>query len=124
MSSRVLVVDDEQDMRASYERLLRRQGFAVVATGSRHEGLVILAREPLRLVIADLRLPDGDGLDIVRAARGRSAPVPVLVVTGFASEASRAVALAAGASGYLAKPFAATEFSALVAAAAGGRAGP
>ncbi len=120
MSSAVLVVDDEQDLLASYERLLRRQGFVVIAAGSRHEGLVILGREPLKLVIADLRLPDGDGLDIVRAARGQPTPVPALVVTGFASEASRAAALAAGAAAYLAKPFAASEFSALVAAAVRG----
>ena len=114
MSDRVLVVDDEADLVASYERLLRRQGYRTIAAGSRHEGLVIIGREPLALVIADLRLPDGDGLDIVRAARRSPAPIPVVVVTGFASEQSRVAALAVGASAYLVKPFAASEFSALV----------
>ncbi len=111
---RVLVVDDEADLVASYERLLRRQGHRVIATGSRGEGLAILGREALVLVISDLRLPDGDGLDIVRAARRTPTPVPVLVVTGFVSEASRLAAFAAGASGYLAKPFAVSAFAALV----------
>lgn len=115
MSSRVLVVDDEQDLVSSYERLLRRQGLRVIATGSRHEGLAIIGHEPLALVIADLRLPDGDGLDLVREARRRPVPIPALVVTGFASEAVRAAALAAGASAFLAKPFAASDFAALVA---------
>jgi two-component system response regulator PilR (NtrC family) len=114
MSDRVLVVDDEVDLVASYERLLRRQGYRMIAAGSRHEGLVIIGREPLALVISDLRLPDGDGLDIVRAARRPPTPIPVVVVTGFASEASRAAALAVGASAYLTKPFAASEFSALI----------
>lgn len=122
MAPRVLVVDEERDMLASYERLLRRQGFRVIVTGSRHEGLAILNREPLTLVITDLRLPDGDGLDIVRTARSQPTPVPALVVTGFPSESSRVAARAAGASAYLAKPFAASQFSALVVAAAGGRA--
>lgn len=114
MSPRVLVVDDEADLAASYERLLRRQGYGVVATGTLREGLAIVARWPFALVITDLRLPDGDGLEIVRAARRPPAPVPVLVVTGFGSKESRTVALAAGASGYLDKPFSVSAFADLV----------
>jgi len=108
------VVDDEVDLVATYERLLRRRGYRVVSTGSIREGLLIVEREPLVLLIADLRLPDGDGLDLVRAARGTPTPTPAIVVTGFASEASRAAALAAGASAWLAKPFATSTFTALV----------
>jgi two-component system, NtrC family, response regulator PilR len=110
----ILVVDDEADLVASYERLLRRKGFRVVSAGSRGEGLVLVGREPLALVITDLRLPDGDGLDLVRAARRLPTPTPSMVVTGFASEASRTAAMAAGASAFLAKPFAASAFTSLV----------
>jgi len=110
----ILVVDDEADFVANYQRLLRRRGYRVVSAGSRGDGLVIVEREPLALVITDLRLPDGDGLELVRAARRRPTPTPSIVVTGFASEASRMAALAAGASGYLAKPFAAASFISLV----------
>jgi DNA-binding response OmpR family regulator len=123
VSSRVLVVDGEQDLLASYERLLRRQGLRVIATGSRGEGLALIGHEPLVLVIAALRLPDGDGLDIVRAARRQPVPIPALVVTGFTSEVARTAALAAGASAFLAKPFAASEFAALVAEVVQGGAG-
>jgi DNA-binding response OmpR family regulator len=119
MAGRVLVVDDEADLVASYERLLRRQGYRVIATATRGEGLAVIACEALVLVVSDLRLPDGDGLDVVRAARRSPAPVPVLVVTGFGSEATRAAALAAGASGYLTKPFSASAFAALVERAVG-----
>jgi len=110
----ILVVDDEADFVANYQRLLRRRGYRVVSAGSRGDGLVILERDPLALVITDLRLPDGDGLELVRAARRLPTPTPSIVVTGFASEASRMAALAAGASGYLAKPFAAASFMSLV----------
>jgi DNA-binding NtrC family response regulator len=110
----ILVVDDEVDLVASYERLLRRKGFQIVSAGSRGDGLTLVAREPLALVITDLRLPDGDGLDLVRAARRLPTPTPSMVVTGFASEASRTASMAAGASAFLAKPFAASAFTSLV----------
>ena len=104
---RVLVVDDEADFLATYERLLRREGFDVVTATSRAAGLAVLATETLQLVISDLRLPDGDGLDVVRAARGLGVPVPVIVVTGYPSDETRRAALAAGATTFLAKPIAA-----------------
>ena len=110
----ILIVDDEADLVTTYERLLHRRGYRVVSAGSCREGLLVLEREPLALVVTDLRLPDGDGLDIVRAARRTPTPTPSLVVTGFASEASRSAALAAGAAGYLAKPFAASNLVSLV----------
>ena len=99
---------------ASYERLLRRRGYRVVSAGSRGAGLTLMERELLALVITDLRLPDGDGLDLVRAARRLPTPTPSMVVTGFASEATRTASLAAGASAFLAKPFAASAFISLV----------
>lgn len=107
MRRRVLVVDDEADFLATYERLLRRQGYEVVTATSRAAGLAALAGEAPHLVISDLRLPDGDGLDVVRAASGARTPVPVIVVTGYPSDESRRAALAAGATTFLAKPFSA-----------------
>ena len=102
-----LVVDDEADFLATYERLLRREGFEVITATSRAAGLAALAAETPQLVISDLRLPDGDGLDLVRAARGARHPMPVIVVTGYPSDETRRAALAAGATTFLAKPFAA-----------------
>jgi two-component system response regulator PrrA len=107
MRRRVLVVDDEADFLATYERLLRREGYEVVTATSRATGLAALAAEPPHLVISDVRLPDGDGLDVVRAARGLPEPMPVIVVTGYPSDQTRRAALAAGATTFLAKPFAA-----------------
>ena len=119
---RILVVDDEPDLVATYERLLQRKGYRVVSAGSCRDGLVVVEREPLALVLTDMRLPDGDGLDIVRAARCTApSPTPSLVVTGFASETGRSAALAAGASGYLAKPFGAAALLSLVQSTLAGR---
>ena len=89
----ILVVDDEADLVASYERLLRRKGYGIVSAGSRVEGLRLVAREPLALVITDLRLPDGDGLDLVRAARRLPTPTgPAKISDG--GSVSRAIARA------------------------------
>lgn len=114
MDQTALVVEDETDLAVSYERLLRRHGYRVTCAGSRAAALSVIAAEPLGLVIADLRLPDGDGLDIVRAARALPNPPPVLVATVFASRTIRQAALAAGAGAFLAKPFDAETFSRLV----------
>jgi DNA-binding response OmpR family regulator len=104
---RVLVVDDEADFLATYERLLSRQGYQVSVATSRAGGIAQIASEHPHLVISDLRLPDGDGLDVVRAARGLVDPPSVIVVTGYPSDEARRAALAAGATAFLAKPFAA-----------------
>lgn len=117
----ILVVEDEPDLAVTCERLLRRRGYDVMTAGSRRDGLSMLEKAPPALVITDLRLPDGDGLDVVRAARRATAPIPAIVITGFASEASRQAALAAGAAGYLSKPFSTVALTMLVEQALGAR---
>lgn len=110
----VLVVEDEKDLVATYERLLRRQGCSVTAAGTLHDGLAALDSRRFALVIADLRLPDGNGLDVVRAARERADGPPVIVVTGFASAQSRREAMDAGATAYITKPFSALALASLI----------
>jgi len=119
MTPVVLVVDDEVDFLATYDRLLRRQGYRTITVSTRQAALAALADEALDLIIADIRLSDGDGLDVVRTARARPHPPAVIVVTGFASEQSRRQALAAGATAYLAKPFSTSALASLVREALG-----
>jgi two-component system response regulator HydG len=114
MAAAVLIVDDEADLLATYDRLLRRHGYRPIIAGTLQAALAALESEPPDLIIADLRLSDGDGLDVVRAARARLHPLPVIVVTGFASDQSRRQALAAGATAYLAKPFSTSALTSLV----------
>jgi DNA-binding response OmpR family regulator len=122
--SRVLVIENEPDFLPTYDRLLRRHGYDVVAATTRSAGLLALAREQPRLVICDLRLPDGDGLDVVRAARAMASPAPVMVVTGHASGETRRAALAAGAATFVAKPFAAATLLAQIRSVLAGPADP
>ncbi len=110
----ILVVDDETDLARTCERLLRRRGHAVVTVGSRAAGLAALADAAPALLVADVRLPDGDGLDVVRAATAMRPRVPAVVMTVRASETGRAAARAAGAVAYLPKPFTADGFAGLV----------
>ena len=105
ISQSVLVVDDEADLLVTYERLLRRWGYRVSAAASLAAGLWALERDRPDLVIADLRLPDGDGFQLLRAARAAPRPPPVIVVTGVPSEDRRRAAVTAGAAAFLAKPF-------------------
>lgn len=114
MASTVLLVDDEADLTATCARLLRRQGYSVSCATTRDGALAALDADRPDLVVSDLRLPDGDGLDVVRAARSMLAPPPVIVLTGYASQTSRRQALAAGAAAYLAKPFSLASFMGIV----------
>jgi len=110
----VLVAEDEPDMVVTYERLLRRQGCRTKAVRSCAAGLAAIAIEPPDLLITDLRLPDGDGLVLVRAARALPTPAAVIVVSGFAFGARRKAATQAGATAILSKPFSTEEFVKLV----------
>jgi DNA-binding response OmpR family regulator len=112
--STILVVDDEVDLVVTYERLLRRMGYRVIPTGTRRDALDVLRSERLALVVADLRLPDGDALDVVRAAREAVPSPPIIVATAFPSEGNRRRALDAGATAFLSKPFSVPSFMELV----------
>jgi len=111
---RVLVVEDDADLTATYERLLRRFGYRVVLAATRRDGLVLVAQEPLVLVISDVLLPDGDGLDVVRAATSAPNRTRAIVVTAQVSEVVRLAALNAGASAYFTKPFSTLQLIATV----------
>ena len=110
----ILLVDDEPDLAATCERLLRRRGHAVITVGSRAGGLAALINAAPMLLVADVRLPDGDGLDVVRAAAAMSPRIPAVVMTGRASDFGRAAARGAGAIAYLPKPFTVDSFAGLV----------
>lgn len=101
----VLVVDDESDFAESCARLLRRQGYRVVTASSCATGHAALRETSPALLVSDVRLPDGDGLDLVRAAGARQPRVPAIVISAYLSEAGQTAARAAGAVALLSKPF-------------------
>lgn len=102
--STVLAVDSEPDLLVTYYRLLTRQGYRVITAPSRTRGLLALNREPPALVIVTLSLQDGNGLDVVRAARELKVPAAAILVSRFNNERFRQAAQEAGAA-FLSKPF-------------------
>jgi DNA-binding response OmpR family regulator len=101
----ILIVEDEVDLRNTYERILRRLNFNVIAVERAAEGLRVAESRAIRLVITDLRLPDMDGIALIRALRACADPPPIIVASGLDSGATRRAALEAGAIAYLTKPF-------------------
>lgn len=110
----VLVVDDESDLTETCARLLARRGYRVVTANSCRSGQAALTESAPALLVSDLRLPDGDGLTLVRAAMALTPPVPSIVISGYTSEKSQTSALAAGAVAFLPKPFTTDMFSRMV----------
>lgn len=104
---RVLVVDDEPTVAAAHGSYVARvPGFELVdAVGSVRAALQVLARARVDLVLLDLNLPDGHGLDIVRAIRGVARPVDVLAITAAREADVVRGAVSLGIVGYLLKPF-------------------
>lgn len=111
----ILVVDDEPNMRASLEEVLRPEGYAVVCVDSAERALAELAERELLLMITDARLGGMSGYDLLREARSRWPEVPVVVITAYATPRLAVEAIRSGAFDYLAKPFAPEELLNLVA---------
>jgi len=101
---RVLIVDDDELVRGWMRDVLIAHGFQVDAVADGAAGLDRLARAPYDLAIVDLRMPGLDGLSVIRQLRARGAALPVIVVTGYSTEASAVEALNIGVSFYLTKP--------------------
>ena len=102
---RILVVDDEQSMRELLAIMLRKDGFDVVAAESRAQAAAVLARGPVDLIVTDVKLPDGDGIEILRHVKAAAPDTVVIVMTAFGSTETAVAALKLGAYDYLIKPF-------------------
>ncbi len=104
---RVLVVDDEPLVAAGHAGYVQRvPGFVLVdAVGTVRDAVRVLTREPVDVVLLDLNLPDGHGLDIVRALRSAGRPVDILTITAAREQHLVRSAVSLGVVGYLLKPF-------------------
>jgi two-component system KDP operon response regulator KdpE len=100
----VLIVEDEKLIRRFVRSSLEEEGCRVVEAGSVAQGLIESAEQKADLVILDLGLPDGNGIDFIRDLRGWSA-VPILVLSARTHEKDKIEALDVGADDYLTKPF-------------------
>lgn len=101
---KILVVDDDRDLLALVAFALAQAGYAVVKAADTREALAVFDAEVPNLVILDINLPSGSGLDVCRAIRARSS-VPVMMLTVRSEEEDLVKALEIGADDFLTKPF-------------------
>jgi two-component system response regulator MprA len=111
---RLLVVDDDPDVRDSLARALRYSGYTVTTAVHGADALDCLARSPADLIVLDVLMPMLDGFDTCRRLRQRGLATPVLVLTARDDVEDRVTGLEAGADDYLAKPFALRELQARI----------
>jgi two-component system response regulator MprA len=114
MQPRLLVVDDDPDVRDSLRRALGYAGYAVATAANGADALASVSRSPVDLIILDVLMPMLDGFDTCRALRGRGNATPVIVLTARDAVDDRVTGLEAGADDYLVKPFALRELLARV----------
>jgi DNA-binding NtrC family response regulator len=107
--ARVLVVDDEPKLGKLVSEALALDGHTVTQAGGGRVALAELQKEAFEIVVADLRMPDVDGLGVLQAARARTPPAEVILMTAHATAESAVAAMKAGAADYLIKPFAMEE---------------
>jgi DNA-binding response OmpR family regulator len=113
---RILLIEDDFELASAVAADLRAASYTVDAFDLAENGLHAALDVPYSVIIVDLRLPDRDGLDLVRDLRAREVKSPILILTGRRRVADRVAGLDAGADDYLVKPFAIAELRARLAA--------
>src|SRR5690349_24909599 len=103
--ARILIVDDEANMRRILAALLRGDGHSITEAGGTREALSAVAAGPFDLVITDQKMGDGTGLDVLAACRDADPALPVVLLTAFATIDLAVEALRLGAFDFLTKPF-------------------
>jgi two-component system, NtrC family, response regulator PilR len=102
---RILVVDDERSMRELMAIVLRREGYDVLLAEKGRDAIELLEREPVDLLISDIKMPDVSGVEVLRAAKAIDRDILGIMVTAFASTETAVEAMRLGACDYLSKPF-------------------
>lgn len=101
---KVLVVDDDPVVGKSFDRVLSRKGYAVITARNGEEALNKLRNETYDVVFTDIKMPGMNGLEVAERLKETQPWLPVVIVTGYGTDANEARAKAAGVSGFLRKP--------------------
>jgi two-component system, OmpR family, copper resistance phosphate regulon response regulator CusR len=112
--TKILVIEDDPKTANAIRTGLRGEGYEAVAARTGNEGFSLLTAESFDLVVLDWMLPGRDGIQILKALRGRGAKTPVLLLTARDSVEDRVLGLDSGADDYLVKPFAFAELLARI----------
>jgi DNA-binding NtrC family response regulator len=102
---RLLIVDDEKSLRELLERIFVHQGFGVVTAANYKEGLEKAIRLSPDVILCDIRMPDGNGLDLLKKLRDENIQTPVIMITAHTSTEDAVEAMKRGAIDYISKPF-------------------
>lgn len=105
MAKRVLVADDEKNMRWALREALTSAGFEVVEAEDGQQTLAAIAEQEPDLMLLDHRMPDPDGMEVLRRLRGRGAAFPIIMLTAHGNVTQAVEAMKAGATEYVTKPF-------------------
>ncbi len=116
-NTQILVVDDEPDLRTLYELTLLREGFRVEAAGSVRDACQLLSERRFDVVITDMRLPDGMGLELLQRIKSEQRNERCVVITAYGSAENAVECLKAGAFDYLTKPVDLKQFRTVIASA-------
>jgi CheY-like chemotaxis protein len=103
--SKILVIDDEPSIRDLLDRLLRRKGYDVVLAESGRKGLELFRRERPDVIVLDLKMPEMDGLTVLRQIRSLNRSQPVIVLTGSRTAEMEQQVRTLGVTEYIAKGF-------------------
>jgi DNA-binding NtrC family response regulator len=102
---RVLVVDDDLIVLASCRRVLEAAGFAVATAVGMTEAVVALVEQGFGLIVVDIKMPQLDGLQLIKKVRAWRTPIPVIAMSGYPTSEMVLSSLAGGAFAFLPKPF-------------------
>ena len=107
----ILVIEDEPDIRKTLEYNISQEGHTVLTAGSLHDAEKILQSQSLSLILLDLMLPDGSGLDFCRKLKtnSKTESIPVIILTAKDDEVDKVVGFELGADDYVTKPFSVRE---------------
>ncbi len=110
----ILIVDDDLQIRKLLGRYLAEQGFRITLASDRRTLEAALESNDIKLIVLDVMLPDGSGLDICRDMRAENSPIPVILLTALKEDVDRIIGLEIGADDYLGKPFNPRELAARI----------
>src|SRR5678815_5953442 len=100
----ILIIDDEASLRQTLARILQRDGYEVTSVASGTEGISLITQLPFDLVYLDIRMPDMNGLDVLKTVHAQLPELPVILFTAQPDLHSAVEALRRGAIDYLMKP--------------------
>jgi two-component system phosphate regulon response regulator PhoB len=111
MSHKILIIEDEPDIRKTLEYNISREGYKVVCASSLSEGKEQINSSDFSLILLDLMLPDGSGLDLCREIKSDKdkSPTPIIILTAKDDEVDKVVGFELGADDYVTKPFSVRE---------------